>query len=136
MLVPLFVPVAEVQWFWLRSRVKHAWLWVMAALAGATLFTLPIMPPLYQTLVHLMPGMMDILPFVIIALSALFYSGTTGFIMRYLWMHERDKGKHELAAAQTSATDVQARLERLHDASEKAVVSSEEPEPTLLKARQ
>jgi hypothetical protein len=132
MLVPLFVPVAVEQWFWLRSRVKHAWLWVAAALAGATLFTLPIMSPLYRNLQTAMPGLSDLLPFLVIGLSALFYSGATGFIMRYLWTNEREKPKHELVAEAESSADDAARLERLHDASTEPVLSSNEPE--VLKA--
>jgi hypothetical protein len=50
----------------------------------------------------------------------LFYSGATGFIMRYLWTQEREKGKHELAAEAESRVEDVARLDRLSESESEA----------------
>src|SRR5687767_5325281 len=96
-LVPLFLPAAFVQWTWLRQRVHNAWLWMVSAAAGAIMFALPLIASSNSSSVP--AGLRDILPYFIIGISALLYSGATGATMRYLWSQQRDKSKNEALQA-------------------------------------
>lgn len=112
MFLPLFVPVAVMQWLWLRRKVKAAGLWIMAALAGALLFAVPNGGYIYGTY------SLDLMEYVLAATAALLYSGSTGATMLYLWTQQRDQTRKSAALAQQSDATAAQRLERLHDVSD------------------
>jgi hypothetical protein len=82
------------------------------------MFALPLMSSLNSSSVP--AALRDILPYFIIGISALLYSGATGATMRYLWSQQRDKSKNEALQAGQAEEDESVRLERLQEAGEEA----------------
>jgi hypothetical protein len=87
------VPPALVQAWWLRKRVKSAWLWAGAAAANALLFTVP---PQWE--LPFFEGM----EYVFMALIALMMGVVSGGVMRFLWTQPQadatEKAKHAAQA--------------------------------------
>ena len=66
-------------------------------------------------------GLRDILPYFIIGISALLYSGATGATMRYLWSQQRDKSKNEALQAGQAETGNASRLARLAESADESL---------------
>jgi hypothetical protein len=124
--LPLFVPVALLQWMWLQRKVKSAGLWVLSAFAASLLFTM-VRGPHYFGGWYTTRGPME---YVLIAAAALLYSGATGGTMLYLWNQQREKSKNEAAQAQQLELNDAERLARLSDGADgRQAGSSELPQP-------
>jgi hypothetical protein len=107
--LPLFVPVALLQWVWLRRKAKSASLWMLSALTGSLLFAMS------RGSIPFYFGGWSYLGYALLAGAALLYSGVTGATMLYLWTQSHEKAKNEAAQAEQSAADDAGRLERLTD---------------------
>lgn len=110
--LPFFLPVAIVQYAWLRRKVKQAWLWLVAAASGALLFGLPnswaLVTNSYDTLV--------MLSLLATAIAALLYSGVTGAIM----LHLQTQPSAESASALAASDAQTVQLERLSATTDQA----------------
>jgi hypothetical protein len=97
------VPPALVQAWWIRKRVKNAWLWAGAALANALVFaTIP------QRGLPSLGG----LEYLFIAIVALLMVISSGYVMRYLWTQPQstpaEKSKDEGQADAFAASEQMA----------------------------
>ncbi len=101
------LPPAITQFFWLRRRVKSAWLWVIAAVVSAALFVLPFAWTSNFT------NDQFLLPIMVMGAAGLLHALVSGSIMRHLWTQPLEKDKHEKAKSALSDADY-SRLE-LHD---------------------
>ncbi len=81
----LFLPAAIVQFVWLQRHVKAAWVWIIAAIASALVFILPL------NIASDYPyGNREIIQFVFLALSAIFQGIITGSTMYTLQQQRKD----------------------------------------------
>lgn len=115
--VPFFVPVAIVQWLWLRRKVKSASLWMLAAFTSALLFSLSRSDIPYTFTSWWYVG------YAALAGAALFYSAVTGATMLYLWTQPSQKAKNE--SAQTQTSDEDKRVARLSEGNGTDTLGSE-----------
>jgi hypothetical protein len=105
--VPFFVPVAVVQWLWLRHKVKSASLWALSALVSALLFSMARGDAPFSFSVWWYVG------YGVLAAAALFYSGVTGATMLYLQTQAYEKAKNDLSQVEQADVDDAERLTRL-----------------------
>jgi hypothetical protein len=81
--IPIVVPLAAVQWYWLRTQVKRAWLWLAAGMLNALLFAMP-------ALLHILTNGGNIFALLVLLMQTIF----SGVIMHALWADPDDKQKH------------------------------------------
>jgi hypothetical protein len=104
MFATLFLPAALAQGWWLHQRVHNAWLWVVATIASAFVFTLPA-----QITSSDAPTLL-----VGLGLAGLLQGSLMGIAMRHLWSSPREKDKRDQASL--DETSDLAAVDRLTDA--------------------
>lgn len=104
--IPLFLPVAVLQYFWLRRQSRHAALWVLSTVTGAVLFSMTGDRLSYS---------FGVTRYVLAAIAAILYGAATGATMLYLSMNRTGKVKHSEDYRESVEGEERARLARLSE---------------------
>lgn len=122
-LLLLFLPAGIMQWFWLRQRVKAAWLWIIAAVVSAMVFIVP-----FGAVGYSYDGWWQ---YIIFALSGILQGSVTGLMM-YTLQNQPQKTAQTAAYTARDEDAAAKAAERLQASSPKAESDADAASHTLM----